>query len=56
MWVPAAHASLTGDHDVAQAFFYSGVIVMIVTGMVMLAMANRRLHQERQRLEQLSTR
>lgn len=43
MWVPAAHASLTGDHDVAQAFFYSGVIVMIVTGMVMLAMANRRM-------------
>lgn len=42
MWLPAAHASLTGDHDVAQAFFYSGIIVVIVTGMVMLAMANRR--------------
>ncbi|NEX44969.1 TrkH family potassium uptake protein [Pseudotabrizicola algicola] len=40
MFLPAAHATLTGLHRVAQAFFYSGVLVLILTGMVWLATSN----------------
>jgi trk system potassium uptake protein len=40
MFVPALHATLTNMDRVAQAFFYSGVLVLIVTGMVWLATSN----------------
>ncbi|MDR7125249.1 potassium transporter TrkG [Pseudotabrizicola sp. 4114] len=42
MFLPAAHATLTDAHRVAQGFFYSGVLVLIVTGMVWLATSNWR--------------
>ncbi|MFN4153420.1 MAG: TrkH family potassium uptake protein [Paracoccaceae bacterium] len=42
MFLPAAHATLTDLHRVAQAFFYSGVLVLIVTSMVWLATSNWR--------------
>lgn len=42
MFVPALHASLTRDHQTAQAFFYAGVLVLILTGMVGLATASWR--------------
>ncbi|MEF3047743.1 TrkH family potassium uptake protein [Pseudotabrizicola sp. L79] len=37
MVVPAIHATLTNQDQIAQAFFYSGVIVLILTAMVGLA-------------------
>ncbi|MDO9638638.1 MAG: potassium transporter TrkG [Pseudotabrizicola sp.] len=37
MFLPAVHATLTGMHRVAQSFFYSGMLVLIVTAMVWLA-------------------
>ncbi|PJF10833.1 TrkH family potassium uptake protein [Pseudorhodobacter sp. MZDSW-24AT] len=40
MFLPAAHATLTGLHRVAQGFFYSGVLVLILSGMVWLATSN----------------
>ena len=40
MFLPAAHATLTNMDQVAQAFFYSGLLVLIVTGMVWLATSN----------------
>ena len=42
MFLPAAHASVLGQHQVAQGFFYSGMIVLIVTGMVWIATATWR--------------
>lgn len=42
MFVPAVHASLTEQHQMAQAFFYSGMIVLIVTAMVGIATSNWR--------------
>lgn len=42
MFIPAAHASLTGMDQTAQAFFYSGIIVLLLTGMVWLATSNWR--------------
>ena len=42
MFVPAAHATLTNLDDVAQGFFYSGIIVLILTSMVWLATSNWR--------------
>lgn len=37
MFIPAAHASLTRQHQMAQAFFYSGMLVLILTLMVAIA-------------------
>ncbi|RGP37654.1 TrkH family potassium uptake protein [Pseudotabrizicola alkalilacus] len=42
MFLPAAHATLTDAHRVAQGFFYSGMLVLILTGMVWLATSNWR--------------
>lgn len=42
MFIPAAHASLTRNHPTAQAFFYSGIIVLIITAMVGIATAGWR--------------
>lgn len=37
MFLPATHASVLGQHRIAQGFFYSGVIVLIITAMVWIA-------------------
>ncbi len=37
MWLPAAHAAVTGDHAVGRAFFYAGAVLMVLT--IMLALA-----------------
>lgn len=42
MWLPAAHAVILRDHDTARAFFYSGVILLILTGMIGIATVNQR--------------
>ena len=42
MLLPAVHASVTGQHRVAQGFFYSAVIVLILTAMVWIATAGWR--------------
>ncbi len=42
MFLPAAHASIQGQHRIAQGFFYSGTLVLIITGMVWIATSNRR--------------
>lgn len=42
MFIPAAHASITNAHRIAQAFLYSGLIVLTITGMIGLATANWR--------------
>lgn len=42
MLVPAAHASVLEEHAIARNFFYSSLLVMVVTGMVALAMGARR--------------
>ncbi|NBE08603.1 TrkH family potassium uptake protein [Rhodobacter sp. CCP-1] len=42
MWLPAAHAAILRDHDIARAFFYSGIIVLILTGMIGIATINHR--------------
>ena len=42
MWLPAAHAAILRDHDIARAFFYSGIIVLILTGMIGIATVNHR--------------
>lgn len=42
MWLPASHAVIHSDHRTARAFFYSSLILLVLTGMVAIAMANRR--------------
>ncbi len=42
MFLPAAHASVLDDHHVAQAFLYSGVLILILTAMVGVATSNWR--------------
>ena len=42
MFVPAMHASMTNMDRVAQAFFYSGVLVLILSGMIWIATSNWR--------------
>lgn len=42
MWVPAAQAVVLRDHGTARVFFYSGLILLILTGMIAIATANRR--------------
>jgi trk system potassium uptake protein len=40
MWLPAVHAAATDDEKTAQAFFYSGVIFMLLSGMIALSTTN----------------
>lgn len=42
MFLPASHATLRGENHLAQAFFYSGVIVLILSVMVWIATSNWR--------------
>jgi len=42
MLVPASHAVVLRDFHVARAFFYSGLALLVLTGFVALALANRR--------------
>lgn len=42
MWLPASHALILRDHDTARAFFYSGVILFILTAMIGIATLNHR--------------
>jgi trk system potassium uptake protein len=37
MWLPAIHAAATDDEGTAQAFFYSGMIFLVLTGMIALS-------------------
>jgi trk system potassium uptake protein TrkH len=39
-WLPAAHAVIAGHYRVAQSFFYSGLVLLVLA--VMLAIATRR--------------
>lgn len=39
-WLPAAHATLLHDPRTAQAFFYSGLVIMVLTVMLALATAS----------------
>lgn len=41
MWVPAAQAVVLRDHATARVFFYSGLILLILTGMIAIATASR---------------
>jgi len=42
MWLPAAHAVILRDHETGRAFFYSGIILLVLTGMIGIATVNRR--------------
>lgn len=42
MWLPAAHAVILRDHETGRAFFYSGVILLVLTGMIGIATVNHR--------------
>ncbi|MBC2835501.1 TrkH family potassium uptake protein [Paragemmobacter straminiformis] len=42
MWLPASYAVIHSDYRTARAFFYSGVIVLVLTGLIAIATANRR--------------
>ena len=42
MLLPAAHATVTGDHHVARSFFYSSVILGVLLALVSIAVAGRR--------------
>ncbi|ULB09686.1 TrkH family potassium uptake protein [Cereibacter azotoformans] len=41
MYVPAAHALVLREHDVARAFFYAGTFLLILIAMVAIATGNR---------------
>lgn len=45
MWVPAVYALALDDFHDARSFFYSGLLGLIVAGMVALALANRATDQ-----------
>lgn len=40
MWIPAIHAAAVDDEKTAQAFFYSGLIFMVLMGMIALSATN----------------
>lgn len=42
MFLPAAHAVVMRDHEIGRAFFYSGTILLVLSGMIGLATANHR--------------
>lgn len=39
MFLPATHALILGDHATARAFFYSAIILLVLTGMIAIATA-----------------
>jgi trk system potassium uptake protein TrkH len=41
MMLPAIHAATTDDEHVARAFFYSGIVVLLATGLVGIVTSNR---------------
>lgn len=41
-WLPAGHAAILRDSATAQAFFYSGLLLMVLTGFLAIAMAGPR--------------
>lgn len=42
MWLPAAHAAILRDHETGRAFFYSGMILLILTAMIGIATVHSR--------------
>ncbi|MFT4149603.1 MAG: potassium transporter TrkG [Paracoccaceae bacterium] len=42
MYLPAAHALILREHQVARAFFYSGTVILLLTAMIALAVAGHR--------------
>lgn len=42
MWLPAAHAVILRDHETARAFFYSGIILLILVAMIGIATIHQR--------------
>jgi trk system potassium uptake protein len=40
MWLPAIYAVVTDDHETARAFFYSGVIWLLLTGLIAIVTSN----------------
>ena len=42
MYLPATHALILRDHDVARAFFYSGTALLLLIAMLALAIGTRR--------------
>lgn len=42
MWLPAAQAVVSREHEVGRAFFYSGFILLVLTAMIAIATTNRR--------------
>lgn len=42
MWVPAAQGAVLRDHETGRIFFYSGFILLVLTGMIAIATAGRR--------------
>lgn len=41
MALPAAHATIHSDHHVARSFFYSGFIILVLTGLVAIVTAGQ---------------
>ncbi len=41
-WLPAGHAAILRDHATARAFFYSGLLLMVLAGMLAIAAADPR--------------
>ena len=46
MQVPALHAYSVRDLDVARAFFYSGLLGMLIFGMLAIAVSNFRIRRQ----------
>lgn len=42
MFLPAAHATILGHHHIAQSFFYSGTVVLVLMVMLGIALSNRK--------------
>lgn len=42
MYLPASHALVTSDHQVARPFFYGGTILLALTALIAIATANHR--------------
>lgn len=48
-WIPAAHATVTGDPPTAQAFFYSGMALLVLFTMLAIVSRRVRAHDPPQR-------
>lgn len=42
MWLPASHAVIHSDHRTARAFFYAGLILLVLVAMIAIATANHK--------------